>query len=41
MYTYQDLEIKFNEDLTFSNYERLNPQTEAFIKKFGLDDRLF
>ena len=39
--TKEDLEIKFDEKLVFSSYEKINPQTKVLIEKFGLDDRLF
>ena len=39
--TKDDLEIKFDENLVFSDYEKVNPQTKVLLDKFGLDDRLF
>ena len=39
--TKDDLEIKFDENLVFSDYEKVNPQTKVLIEKFELDDRLF
>ena len=39
--TRDDLEIKFDENLVFSDYEKVNPQTKVLLDKFGLDDRLF
>ena len=40
-HTTADLEVKYDEKLVHSAYERLNPQTAEFIKKFNLDERLF
>lgn len=36
-----DLKIAYVDELVYEQYMRLNPQTKAFIGKFGLDDRLF
>lgn len=33
--------VDYNDELVYGPYEKVNLQTALFIKRFGLDDRLF
>lgn len=39
--SFNEMIIEFNEELAYQTYTVVNPQTDKFIKQFGLDTRLF